>query len=76
MRRDDDNPYLVYSPWISIQNSSEPFQAFLGAILSVHKNVPVDHGTYDLSIELDTINEEESQNFSSENDNSGDQGVA
>jgi hypothetical protein len=47
--RDDDNPYLAYSPGISaisIQESSEPFRAFLGAILSVVKDVPVESSAY------------------------------
>jgi hypothetical protein len=57
--RDDDNPYLVYSPGISIQESSEPFRAFLGAILSVVKNVPVKSSIYNPNIELDTIGEEQ-----------------
>jgi len=47
----------------------------VSSILSLHKNVPVDHGTHDLDIELNTIDEEQSQDFSSSegnNDNSGD----
>ena len=57
--RDDDNPYLAYSPGISIQESSEPFRAFIGAILSVVKDVPVESSTYNPNIELDTIKEEQ-----------------
>lgn len=57
--RDDDNPYLAYSPGISIQESSEPFRAFLGAILSVVKDVPVESSAYNPNIELDTIEEEQ-----------------
>jgi hypothetical protein len=57
--RDDDNPYLVYSPGISIQGSSEPFRAFLGAILSVVKNVPVKSSNPNIG--LDPIKEEEEQ---------------
>ena len=53
--RDDDRPYLVYSPIISIEDSSEPFQAFLGAILSVVKDVPVESSAYNPDIQLDTI---------------------
>jgi len=39
--RDDDHPYLAYSPKISTENSSEPFRAYLGAILSAVKDVSV-----------------------------------
>jgi hypothetical protein len=39
--KDDDHPYLAYSPKISIENSSEPFRAYLGAILSGVKDVSV-----------------------------------
>jgi len=56
--RDDDNPYLAYSPAISIQESSEPFRAFLGAILSVVKDVPVESSAYNPDIKLDTIEKE------------------
>ncbi|KAH9964387.1 hypothetical protein BGW80DRAFT_1438550 [Lactifluus volemus] len=48
--RDDSNPYLVYSPRISIRESSEPFRAFLG--------VPVEPSAYNPDIVLDTIAEE------------------
>ena len=57
--RDDDNPYLAYSPWITIEDSSEPFRAFLGAILSVVKDVPVESSAYNPTILLDTIEEEQ-----------------
>ena len=57
--RDDDNPYLAYSPGISIEESSEPFRAFLGAILSVVKDVPVESSAYNPYIQLDTIEEEQ-----------------
>ena len=55
---DDDHPYLVYSPEITIKDSSKPFQAFLGAILSVVKSVPVKHSAYNPKMELDIIEEE------------------
>jgi hypothetical protein len=57
--RDDDNPYLAYSPGISIQESSEPFRAFIGAILSVVKDMPVESSAYNTDIPLDTIEEEQ-----------------
>src|ERR1700728_733577 len=56
--KDAQHPYLAYSPLISIENSSEPFRAFLGAILSVIKGVPVDPSEYSPDMELDTITEE------------------
>ena len=59
--RDDDHLYLVYSPEITIKDSSEPFPAFLGAILSVVKGVPVERSAYSSDIELDTIIEEEEE---------------
>ncbi|KIL63597.1 hypothetical protein M378DRAFT_659768 [Amanita muscaria Koide BX008] len=54
-----DHPYLVHSSEISIKNSSEPFRAFLGAILSVVQGVPVEPSTYSSDMKLDTIEEEE-----------------
>jgi hypothetical protein len=57
--RDDDCPYLAYSPAISIEDSSEPFRAFLGAILSVVKDVPIESSTYSPDMGLDTIEEED-----------------
>ena len=57
--RDDDHPYLAYSPEITIKDSSEPFRAFLGAILSVVKNVPVERSAYSSDMELDIIEEED-----------------
>ena len=57
--RDDDHPYLVYSPEISIKDSSQPFRAFLGAILSVVKGVPVESSAYSPDMGLDTIEEDE-----------------
>lgn len=38
---DPDNPFLTYSPSISIEDSSVPFRALLGAMLSVNNNVSV-----------------------------------
>ena len=57
--RGDDHPYLAYSPEITIKDSSEPFRAFLGAILSVIKDVPVERSAYSSDMELDIIEEEE-----------------
>ena len=57
--RDDDHPYLAYSPEITIKDSSEPFRAFIGAVLSIVKDVPVERSAYSLDMELDLIEEEE-----------------
>lgn len=65
---DDDHPYLAYSPEISIKDSSEPFRAFLGAILSVSKGVPVEASAYSSDMQLDTIEEEIDDGPSPEDD--------
>ena len=52
-------PFFAYSPAISIEESSEPFRAFLGAILSVVKDVRVESSAYNPNIPLDTITEEQ-----------------
>ena len=57
--RDNDHPYLAYSQEITIKNSSEPCRAFLGAILSVVKDVPVELGAYSSDMELDIIEDED-----------------
>ena len=56
--RDENHPYLAYSPLISIEDSSEPFRAFLGAILSAIKGVPVETSEYSPDMELDIITDE------------------
>ncbi|KAI9464522.1 hypothetical protein BJY52DRAFT_1145192 [Lactarius psammicola] len=58
LARDDENPFLAYSPNYSIENSSEPFRAFLGAILSIIKAVPVQTSVFNPDMELDIIPEE------------------
>jgi len=50
--RDDKHPYLAFSPEISIKDSSKPLRAFLGAVLSVSKNVPVEASSYNPDVEL------------------------
>ena len=57
--RDDDHPYLAYSPAITIEDSSEPFRAFLGAILSVVEGVSVERSVFRENMILDVIEEEE-----------------
>jgi len=49
------DPFLAFSPKISIEDSSEPFRAFLGAILSVRKGAHVVPSTFNPHMELDTI---------------------
>ncbi|KIL55381.1 hypothetical protein M378DRAFT_634291 [Amanita muscaria Koide BX008] len=56
--RDDQHPFLAYSPMISIDGSSVPFRALLGAILSVVRKVPVEPTEFNPNMELDTIVEE------------------
>jgi hypothetical protein len=55
--RGQGKPFLAYSPMCSIEDSSEPFRAVLGAILSVHRNLPVQ--TSVLSPSDDTLEEED-----------------
>jgi hypothetical protein len=56
--KDDDRPFLAYSPMITMKDSSVPFRALLGAILSVVKSVPVEPSEFNADIQLDTIVEE------------------
>ncbi|KAH9004927.1 hypothetical protein EDB86DRAFT_2796383 [Lactarius hatsudake] len=51
----NDNPFLAYSPLCSIEDSSEPFRALLGAILSVLKGVPVQASEFNPAMVPDTI---------------------
>ena len=55
VRRHDGEPFLAYSPVSSIENSSEPFRAFLGAVLSVQNGVPVQTSTFDPEMKLHDI---------------------
>ncbi|KAH9027919.1 hypothetical protein EDB84DRAFT_286205 [Lactarius hengduanensis] len=55
---DDDNPFLAFSPMFSIEGSSEPFRAFLSAILSVLSGAPVQVSEFNPTIVLDIIPEE------------------
>jgi hypothetical protein len=73
--RDDDYPYLAYSPETTIKHSSEPFRAFLGAILSVVKNVPVERSAYSSDMELDIIEEDEDDGPLPEDDIDDESGV-
>jgi hypothetical protein len=46
---------------ISIEDSSEPFRAFFGALLSCIESISVDASTFDPHMELDTITEQEEE---------------
>ena len=56
---DDGKAFMAYSPMLSIEDSSKPFQAFLGAILSVKNQVPVQTSIFNPDMKLDDISEEE-----------------
>ena len=58
--KDDDHPFLAYSPMISIESSSVPFRALLGAILSVVETVPVEPSEFSPDMEFDQIDGSES----------------
>jgi hypothetical protein len=62
--KDDNHPYLAYSLKISIVNSSEPFQAFLGSILSIIRDIPVVGSTYSPDMQFDTIEEDDNNDGS------------
>jgi hypothetical protein len=66
--RDNDHPFLAYSPIISIEGSSVPFRALLGAILSVVKTVSVEPSEFSPDMELDTIVEEQDEGALPEDD--------
>ena len=56
---DDNHPYLAYSPEITIKDLSDPSRAFLGAVLSAVKDVPVERSAYGSDMKLDIIKNEE-----------------
>ena len=56
--RDDGHPFLAYSPKITTKDSSEPFRAFLGAILSVLKGVYIEPSTFNPNMQFHTIVED------------------
>ncbi|KAH9039312.1 hypothetical protein EDB85DRAFT_2287134 [Lactarius pseudohatsudake] len=60
---DDDNPFLAFSPMFSIEGSSEPFRAFLSAILSVLDGAPVQASKFNPTLVLDIIPEEDDGPF-------------
>ena len=56
--RDDEHPFLAYSPVIDI-NDSSVFRALLGAILSVVENVSIRPSEFNPHMAFDTIVEED-----------------
>ncbi|KAH9048980.1 hypothetical protein EDB84DRAFT_1585806 [Lactarius hengduanensis] len=68
---DNDKPFLAFSRIFSIEDSSEPFRAFMGAILSVLKGAPVQASKFHPAVALDTIPEEGEGGSSEDVDGSG-----
>jgi hypothetical protein len=54
-----DETILVYSPMIDMKNSSAPFRAYFGALLSIVKNIPAKPTIYPTGLVLDMFPEEE-----------------
>ena len=59
--RDDDHPFLAYSPMISIEDSSVPFRALLGAVLSIVKNIAVEPIKFNPNMTLDPVVEKQAE---------------
>ena len=55
--RDNAPPFLAFSPLITMEDSSVPFRAFLGAISSVVKGAAVEASVFDGPQGLDAIQE-------------------
>lgn len=53
-----NDPFLAYSASFSIENSSLPFRAFLGAILSTVRRLPVESSIHNPNMKLDQILED------------------
>ena len=51
-------PFLAFSPLITMEDTSIPFRAFLGAVLSVVKGRVVEASVFDDPQTLDTVEEE------------------
>ena len=58
VRGDDGKAFIAYSPMLSLEDSTKPFQALLGAILSVKHQVPVQTSTFNPDMELDDISDD------------------
>ena len=57
VRQNNDTPFLAFSPLTTMEDSSVPFRAFLGAILTVVKGGAVEASVFDDPQTLDTIEE-------------------
>ena len=65
VKGNDKSAFLAFSPLLTMEGSSVPFRAFLGAILSVVKGVAVGASVFDRNQPLNTIDEEEVEEESS-----------
>ena len=54
-----DHPFLAFSPQITMEDSSVPFRAFLGAPFSAFKGVVVEASVFDEHQILEAIDEDE-----------------
>jgi hypothetical protein len=55
--QDNNHPFLAYSPIVSIENSSKPFLAFLGCVLSGKQGTAVAPSPFNLDM-LDAIKDD------------------
>src|SRR5712691_2268300 len=74
VRRDNDTPFLAFSPLITMEDSSVPFRAFFGAILTVVKGRAVEASVFDDPQTLDTIEEAPGEEGSSSSNSDGGDG--
>lgn len=68
--QDNNHPFLAYSPMVSIENSSKPFLAFLGCVLSGAQGTAVAPSPFKLDM-LDDIKEGNSLSEGDIDDGSG-----
>ena len=68
VKGNDESAFLAFSPFLTMEGSSVPFRAFLGAILSAVKGVAVGASVFDRNQPLDTIDEEVEEESSSTSD--------
>jgi hypothetical protein len=65
---------LAYSPFLEIKDSSRPFLAYLGALLSVIRNVPVQPTIFPTNIGLDDLDEDDEDEEDPVSDSENDSG--
>jgi hypothetical protein len=63
---------LAYSPMLDIVDSSVPFRAYFGSVLSVLKQVPVKPTVLPADLVLDTLQEEDDDDDGESGDSSSD----